>query len=161
MKPTFETEAETAAYARGFNHGHGVACHNVPTLGEKIFSESLGRCIVDAENIREVHQASCYEAEGNSRSYSPFEHTAYEFNSAGEDESEALWEAFERGTSDAIEADLATYTDEDYGVERNLPTDLERIAAEDDDCDRCQLLGCCAGSVCGLRPATNPHKGGA
>jgi hypothetical protein len=129
----------------------------VPTLGDKVFSENLGRATVDAENIREVHQDACFAAEENSRSYSPFEFTAREFNEAGEggfricydhddrseevyatreeaeeaareegwegteieevSSSEELWEAFEAGTSDAIFADLATYSDEDYGID--------------------------------------------
>ena len=116
------------AYRRGWNHGHGIACHNVPELGARLFVEDMGRVTVDAENIREVHASFCYAAESNSRSYSPFEFTAHEFNSADCDEngqwdadkegaSEALWEAFEVGTDDAISADLAEYTDEDYGIE--------------------------------------------
>lgn len=111
------------AYRRGWNHGHGIACHNVPTLGDKLFVEDLGRLTVDADNIREVHQSFCCTAESNSRSYSPFEFTAHEFNSADGDEgenegaTEDLWEAFEAGTNDAIAADLAEYTDSDYGIE--------------------------------------------
>jgi len=116
------------AYRRGWNHGHGIACHNVPTLGDKLFSDGLGRITVDADNIREVHADCCYSAESNSRSYSPFEFTAHEFNSAETDDdgehdadkegdSDALWEAFEAGTNDAISADLAEYTDSDYGIE--------------------------------------------
>lgn len=122
VKPTFETEAESDAYDRGYQHGHGFACHNVPTIGDSVFSEGLGRVVVDAANIRDVHESACFEAESNSRSFSPFEFTAHEFNSAGEASegsasSEALWEAFERGTSDAIADDLAGYTDADYGIE--------------------------------------------
>lgn len=116
------------AYRQGWNHGHGIACHNVPTIGEKLFSESLGRVVVDAENIREVHADHCYQAESNSRQYSPFEFTAKAFNDAEHDDdgqwdadkeglSGELWEAFETGANDAIHADLAEYTDADYGVE--------------------------------------------
>lgn len=145
-------------YRRGWNRGHGFACHNVPKLGQKLWSDSLGRVTVDAENIREVHSDLCFAAESNSRSYSPFEFTAHEFNSAGEPwedysiedqedgsfnvvgpettaesgfetrelaqawidaqpSSEELWEAFESGIADSIAADLATYTDADYGLE--------------------------------------------
>lgn len=117
-----------SAYRRGWNHGHGIACHNVPRLGDKLFVEDMGRVTVDAENIREVHASHCCAAESNSRSYSPFEFTAHEFNSAETDEngdvdpdkegvSEELWQAFEAGASDAISADLAEYTDSDYGIE--------------------------------------------
>ena len=109
------TGAQADAYARGWNHGHGIACHNVPELGATIWCEGLGRVTVDAENIREVHQAFCYEAESNSRDYSPFEFTAHAFNES--EDSEALWEAFDQGIDDAIAADLAEYTDEDYRIE--------------------------------------------
>jgi hypothetical protein len=111
----YQTDKLEDAYRRGWNHGHGIACHNVPTIGEKLFSESLGRVVVDAENIREVHQDNCFAAADNSKCYSPFEFTAYEFNS-DEDDSESLWEAFEAGTADSIFADLAEYTDNDYGL---------------------------------------------
>lgn len=122
------------ACRRGWNHGHGIACHNVPNLGDKIFSENLGRVTVDEENIREVHADNCYSAESNSRQYSPFEFTAHKFNSAEEGEdgqwdadkeglSEELWEAFECGTNDAIAADLAEYTDSDYGIESEANAD--------------------------------------
>ena len=115
-----ETLAET--YKKGFNHGHGIACHNVPEMGESYRTDSLGRVTVDADNIREVHQALVYEAESNSRQYSPFEFTAHEFNSLDDEEnesevsSEEVWEAFEAGINDAIAADLSTYTDENYGI---------------------------------------------
>jgi hypothetical protein len=83
-----------------------------------------------------VHQSLCYSAETNSRCFSPFEFTAHEFNSAETDAaghwvpeleglSEQLWEAFERGTSDAIAADLSTYDDEDYGIEDEADDDDE------------------------------------
>jgi hypothetical protein len=44
----------TDAYKRGWSHGHGLACHNVPKLGQKLHLETLGRVYVDEENIREV-----------------------------------------------------------------------------------------------------------
>jgi hypothetical protein len=77
---------------------------------------------IDPYNVRDVHQALCFEAESNSRDFSPFEFTAHEFNSLGDDgevSSSEAWEAFEAGVSDAIFADLATYTDEDYGILEN------------------------------------------
>ncbi len=114
---SFETEHERDAYARGYNHGHGIACHNVPTMGDEIFCDSLGHVTVDEENIREVHEALCYEAESSSRDYSPFEFTAHEFNSLGEFDADDAWAAFDEGVADAIRDDLATYTDEDYGIE--------------------------------------------
>jgi hypothetical protein len=102
------------AYMRGWYKGHEVACHNVPTLGEKIYSASMGRVTIDADNIRDVHADLTYEAESGSRCYSPFEFIAHEFNS--DEDSESLWDAFEAGVSDAISADLAEYTDDDYGI---------------------------------------------
>ncbi len=109
------------AYAKGFNHGHGFACHNVPEMGAKLFVENLGRVTVNEENIREVHESLCFAAESNSRDFSPWEFTAHEFNSLGEDEdcectSEEAWEAYEAAVSAAIFGDLETYTDEDYGI---------------------------------------------
>lgn len=151
------------AYRKGWNHGHGIACHNVPTLGEHVRSDSLGRVTVDAENIREIHEDACRASADNARQYSPFEFTAKAFNDLDEggwfvfDPDENLmnkvqpfdteadarayitevaesaedaeeftvkempsadeaWEAFQEGEGDAINADLATYTNEDYGI---------------------------------------------
>jgi hypothetical protein len=151
--PTEYSSCDTLrdAYADGWNAGHGIACHNVPELGAKLWVESLGRVVVDAENIREVHESLCFDAESNGRSYSPFEHTAHRFNELGDGgwfimpygedmrgpfdtqaeaeaeadgddvaelpSSEQAWEAYEAGVCDAIHADLATYTDEHYGIE--------------------------------------------
>lgn len=102
------------AYRRGYGHGHGLACHNAPKLGSKLWLDDLGRVQVDAENIREVHQSLCHAGADNSRCYSPFEFTAKEFNDS--EHRDDLWEAFEAGTADAIAADLQTYTAEDYGI---------------------------------------------
>ena len=103
------------AYLLGWNHGHGIACHNVPSIGDKICRSidcyGLG-AIVTAENIAEYHVACCHAAADNSRQYSPFEFTAHEFNSQGDD-ADMLWEAFEAVTADAIDADLRTYSYEE------------------------------------------------
>lgn len=144
------------AYRRGWNHGHGIACHNVPELGKTYWTEGEGRITADADNIRDVHATLCHAAADNSRSYSPFEFTASEFNwmqdggwfimedgedprgpfdtreeaeaeaeaeaDGGEDKvielpaAEEMWQAFEEGTADAIAADLAEYSDDDYGI---------------------------------------------
>ena len=117
-------EILTSAYKRGWNHGHGIACHNVPELGETYRTDSLGKMTCDAENIREIHECLCYEAESNSRDFSPFEFTAHEFNSLGDDEecevsSDEAWEAFEAGVGDSIRHDLSSYSDEDYGILKN------------------------------------------
>jgi hypothetical protein len=114
----------SAAYARGWNHGHGIACHNVPEMGKYMRVDSLGRALITPENIREYHEAFCFEAESNSRDFSPFEFIAHEFNSLGDDEdceisSDEVWEAFEAGVGDSIRHDLSSYTDEDYGILKN------------------------------------------
>lgn len=112
------------AYRRGWSHGHGIACHNVPTIGDRLSPcvDHYGYGVIDADNIRDVHEMLCHDAADTSRCYSPFEFTAHEFNEAGEGDdenpsSDRLWEAFEQGTADAICADVAEYTDEDYGIE--------------------------------------------
>jgi len=99
------------AYRMGWNHGHGIACHNVPAIGDKI-----DRCVdcvglgktVTAENVAEYHEALCFAAECNSRQFSPFEFIAHEFNES--EESESLWEAFESGVSNSIREDLKGYS---------------------------------------------------
>lgn len=122
------SETLADAYKRGWSHGHGFACHNVPTIGETYWTDSDGKVECDADNVRDVHASLCYAAESNSRQFSPFEFTAHEFNSAETDKdgkwnpdlegtSEELWNAFDAGISDSISADLAEYTDEDYGIE--------------------------------------------
>jgi len=81
----------------------------VPRIGDKLWVDDLGRVVVDAENIAEIHQSLCFTAESTSRCYSPFEFIAHSFNSGGDD-IEELWEAFEAGAADAIFADLRGYT---------------------------------------------------
>jgi hypothetical protein len=110
-----------SAYRRGWNNGHGIACHNVPEIGERIWSESLGRVTVDADNIREVHESVCFEVEMSSRDFSPFEFLAHDLNELGEGSEDSpsadeAWEAYDAGVASAISADLAEYTDEDYGI---------------------------------------------
>lgn len=105
--PWDKDELLADAYKRGWNHGHGIACHNVPSIGDKL-SPSLdwiGYDYVTADNVRDVHEMLCHEAADNSRQYSPFEFTAHEFNES--EYQEDLWEAFEAGTADAIRADLS------------------------------------------------------
>lgn len=108
------------AYKLGWNHGHGIACHNVPKVNETYWTDA-GKLHVDAdpatvaETIRDVHISLCHAAADNARSYSPFEFTAKEFNH-NEDRADELWDAFETGTWDAILADVSGYTDADYGI---------------------------------------------
>lgn len=125
------------AYRSGWGHGHGIACHNVPSIGDRIDRsvdfDGLGDTVT-ADNIRRYHQLLCFAGADNSRQYSPFEFMAHEFNDhpsehdereEGDDTptSEEMWEAFEEGTSDAIFADLAEYDDESYGIEPDQDED--------------------------------------
>ena len=127
------------AYARGWNHGHGLACHNVPSIGQKIWTESDGKITIDADNVRDVHASLCHESADHSRCHSPFEFTAHEFNES--EYAEDLWEAFEAGTSAAIAADLAEYTDEDYGIEpKTEGEEEEQDTITAPECWACALI---------------------
>jgi hypothetical protein len=115
-------EILTLAYRLGWNTAHGIACHNVPTLGEEVRTDNLGRITIDADNIRDVHQEACFLAELNGRDFSPFEFIARDFNDLGEGSGDApsageAWEAYDQGVCDSIMADLATYSDDDYGIQ--------------------------------------------
>ena len=131
--PWDKDELLSEAYRRGWNHGHGVACHNVPSLGDPV-----SRCVdwqgigntVTAENIRDYHQMLTFAGADGSREYSPFEFTAHWINTGGGDDTlsddnratyaDDMWEAFDAGQNDAITFDLSSYTDEDYGIETEL-----------------------------------------
>jgi hypothetical protein len=114
-------EILTLAYRLGWNTAHGITDYNVPTLGEAVRSD-LGRITIDADNIRDVHQEACFLAELNGRDFSPFEFIARDFNDLGEGSGDApsageAWEAYDQGVCDSIMADLATYSDDDYGIQ--------------------------------------------
>lgn len=98
------------AYRLGWNHAHGIACQNAPSIGDRIDPwvdcNGLGKTVT-SENIAEYHELLCFAAESNSREYSPFEFTAHAFNES--DDSESLWEAFEAGIADSIREDLKGY----------------------------------------------------
>jgi hypothetical protein len=99
------------AYRLGWNHGHGIACHNAPSIGDAIDRSidwiGLGKTVTP-ENIAEYHECLCYAAEINSREYSPFEFIAHELNES--DDANELWEAFESGVADSIRNDLKSYS---------------------------------------------------
>lgn len=99
------------AYRLGWNHGHGIACHTTPSIGDSIDRSidyvGLGKTVT-AENIAEYHELLCFAAESSSREYSPFEFIAHEFNES--DDANELWEAFESGVSDSIRFDLKSYS---------------------------------------------------
>lgn len=107
----YQSDDLERAYRMGWNHGHGIACHNVPSIGDSIDRSvdwvGLGKTVT-SENIAEYHEALCFAAESNSREYSPFEFIAHEFNES--DDPESLWEAFESGVSDSIREDLKGYS---------------------------------------------------
>ena len=103
------------AYLMGRNHGHGIACHNVPSIGDSICRSidwiGLGKTVTE-ENVAEYHEALCFAAESSSREFSPFEFVAHDLNES--EDSEDLWVAFESGVSDSIHSDLKGYSVEDY-----------------------------------------------
>lgn len=114
-RDSYETEAEREAFAAGYDHAHGIACHNVPCIGQEYWTDSEGRVTPETpEEAAELHASLCYEAEIHARCYSPWEFTAAEINSLDEFEAEAAWEAYEAGVALAIAHDLASYTAEDY-----------------------------------------------
>ena len=118
----YMNELQRSAYLSGYNRGHGFACHNVPRIGDTIDQSvdyvGCGRTVT-AENAAEYHELLCFAAETNSRDFSPFEFTAHELNEYGEGtedtpSADEMWSAYDAGIADAIRADLATYTAEDY-----------------------------------------------
>ena len=98
------------AYLKGFDRGYNCASwQDLPELGAKVWTESDGKLTVDEDNQWDIVQSQAYEAEANSRQFSPFEFIASEFNGLDEEEegkSEEAWEAFEEGISDGIHANI-------------------------------------------------------
>ena len=116
MRDAFTTEHERDAFTEGHAHAHGIACHNVPRIGKEYWTDSEGQLIADADNVRDIHAALCYEAELNARCYSPWEYTAARINALDEFEAEAAWEAYDAGVAAAIEHDLKGYTNDNYAI---------------------------------------------
>ena len=106
------------AFKEGWNQAHGIACHNVPQVGDEVPSDVdwVGYRYVDKDNVRDVHELYCCHAEEHMRCFSPWEHVANDLNSADEWLSEVLWEAYDAGTIAAIRHDISSYTNEDYGI---------------------------------------------
>ena len=120
MRDAYETEHERDAFEKGYDHAHGIACHNVPRIGQTYWTDSDGRVTPETfEEAKELHRSLCFDAEMNARSYSPWELTAHEINSLEEFDAEAAWEAYEEGVTAAIDHDLEGYTAEDYGAEED------------------------------------------
>ncbi len=111
---TYQDEAEQDAYLRGFDRGFNCASwQNLPEPGETFWIDGEGRVEADEDNLWDVVQSLAYAGESNDRSYSPFEFTAKEFNDS--EDSEALWEAFDAGIADGINANI-TERKEVYGA---------------------------------------------
>jgi hypothetical protein len=110
----YATEYERDAFAAGYDHAHGIACHNVPVIGQGYWTDEGRITVKTAEEARELHAILCHDAEMNARYYSPWEYTAHEINSLPEFVRGYAWEAYEHGVSMAITHDLMTYTDADY-----------------------------------------------
>ena len=119
MHNAYNNKSACEAFAAGYDHAHGIACHNVPRVGETYETESDG--VVTPENAdeaRDMHRALCFAAEENARCFSPWEFTARELNAIEcEFERESAWNAYDEGVAAAISHDLARYTDEDYTLE--------------------------------------------
>ena len=119
MTPPEEFEAICDAFGEGWNHAHGIACHNVPQIGDQIDScvdwVGLGDK-VDESNVRDVHEIYCHESEMHARCFSPWEYIAHDINSHDEWLSESMWESYDAGVAASIAHDISTYTDDDYGI---------------------------------------------
>jgi len=113
-RDALDSQSERDAFEAGYNHAHGIACHNVPVIGTEYLTDSEGRVVADLDNVSDLHGSICYEAEMNARCFSPWEHTAHRINSLEEFEAAAAWDAYEMGVAAAIAHDLAGYT---YEVE--------------------------------------------
>lgn len=123
MRDAYKTEYEREAFVAGYDHAHGIACHNVPDRGETYFTDSGGRVTVDTvEDARDAHAALCFEAERWARCYTPWELiTERGVNSLdeehGEGASEAARSAYDDGVVAATAHDLEGYTAEGYGFD--------------------------------------------
>lgn len=117
----YETKYERKAFAAGYDNAHGIACHNVPRIGEEYWTDDYGRITPQTvDEARELHASSCYAAEMLSRDYTPWELIAKEINDLdekhGEGASEAAWQAYDAGVALAIAHDLEGYGAEQYGA---------------------------------------------
>lgn len=112
-----DSEESRSAYCAGWEHGSGFTCHNVPAYGVEHWTESDGRITADTyDEIQCLHATLCYEAESNSRQFSPFEHLAHELNTYPDDVSEHLWNAFDAGATDRIWSEVQEYGPADYAL---------------------------------------------
>ena len=102
----YEHEDVQDAYLRGFDRGYNCASWiNLPEIGAKVWTDSDGYLIVDADNMWDIVGALAGDGESNDRQFSPFEFTASEFN-GNEELSEELWDAFDNGINEGINANV-------------------------------------------------------
>jgi len=115
MRDSYPTEYEREAFAAGYDHAHGIACHNVPKIGETYWLEDIASVTPEtAEQAKEIHSLLCFAAEMNARCFSPWEYIAKEINSLDEDSCDTAWKAYDAGVEAAIFHDLDGYTSDDY-----------------------------------------------
>lgn len=94
---SLDASTEEFWFEEGKTRGYNVATwQELPTAGVEYFTDSQGRITVEDEvSAHEVFMDWCFNAEGNSRQYSPFEFTAEAINE--KPNAEELWEAFGAG----------------------------------------------------------------
>ena len=101
----YQPEEIADAYLGGFDRGYNCASwQDMPELGSTVRTDSDGLIEVDADNLWDIVQSLAFMGESNDRDYSPFEFTASAFNRS--DDSESLWEAFDAGIADGIQANI-------------------------------------------------------
>ena len=120
--PPYDLNADELAawkeyYTYGYQNGHGIACHTVPRVGNKIDRSvdylGLGPNVT-LDNAKDYHQALCYAAEAKERDCFRFVFTAKELYGETRLPADIAWNAYNSGVADAIGHDLSSYTDEDY-----------------------------------------------
>jgi hypothetical protein len=92
-------------YNAGKERGYNIASwQDIPTIGDSIprHIDWVGYKVVDADNLRDVWEMYCGEAESMNREYSPFEFTAHDLNEKQEKVDYDVWQEFERGIARGI-----------------------------------------------------------
>jgi len=111
------TDAEQDAYERGIERGENIASGvDLPEIGANMKPFTCPNFIGIVEDVSDAEGVFfdlAYEAESNSRQFSPFEFTANEFNES--DDPDALWTQFDEGVAEGIrenwESRMDYYTD--------------------------------------------------
>lgn len=88
----------------GFEHGYSLAACN--WYYAKTYEKRMENCEDfdpdDVEKLRDEIVQLCWGADENYRQYSPFEFFAHALNE--EENSDELWDAYEEGISDGVNA---------------------------------------------------------